>query len=291
MVCNSATAAYLIQSLRDWQIGRNKQMEHAMTQSGGYTSGYDAWNVQGIYTWNRLTGSRSGISNDWSPAGGIGFFINTPFLQSNSDLAASGYFQVAAAHWRMNYNVGDIQFGRGFFITKALALQPLLGARMAFLKQKGAAYFIANGAHFLSNFNPWAYKFALSTSFSGAGPRIGVDGKWTLPYNLGVTGLVSGALLYGKLKKEAHWFEPPLGTGASFEATAQRHHSSRTIVPNAQAALGLDWGMSFDKERIYWGLNLGWEFNYWWQPIPKYPHQWPQHFEIQGLTLRTDLHF
>jgi hypothetical protein len=256
----------------------------------GYTTGYDGWSLEGLYTWARFTAHRFGISGNFTRTGDFGFLPQIPFFFVTQENI--GLFQTAGAHWRMNYNTGDFQFSRGFFITKALTLQPLFGARVGCLNQKAKSFFIQNQDYYVDNENPYSRKYVSHVKFWGVGPRIGVDGKWNLPKNFGVTGLVAGSLLYGKVKRLLLWFEPQFQSMAKFEETGKSFVSYHSFVPNMQLALGLDWGLSFHKEKMYWGMNLGWEFNYWWQPFPfDAEGDFPQPFEIQGLTLRTDFHF
>lgn len=253
----------------------------------GYCSEYDHWNVQGIYTWIRLTGSKDFISKDFGQyvTSAHGIQVTLAIFPSIAYPFSDGSYENLSAHWRLNHNIGDLQFGRDFYITKALALQPILGLRFAQLDQAMNAHF---GQEILAP--NYYFSYRISNDFWGIGPRIGVDGKWTFPHNVGITGLVTGSLLYGKTRITQHAYAT--GSFGSLEEIASETDYNYSIAPTVQLALGLDWGMCFNKDRVYWGLNLSWEFNYWWNQAhfdANRSFQFP--IEIQGITLRSDFNF
>jgi hypothetical protein len=251
----------------------------------GYKSKYDSWNFQGIYTWIRFGADKKMTASDFA-------FINATIslgIEPNNSYTYGtplGFYKFISARWSLNHNVGDIQFARDFFITKALILQPLLGARVATLFQTMNAHF---GQNTVVGFAQQWYAYKIRNNYWGIGPRIGVDCKWVLPHNVGFTGLITGSLLYGKVTIEQLTWST---TTNIFQQTGSARSSENMIAPNLQMALGLDWGMSFYKDKMYWGMNIAWELNYWWN----HAHfdifrqvQFP--IEMQGLTFRTDFQF
>ena len=256
----------------------------------GYHSGYDAWNVQGIYTWIRLKGHGDFGAKDYGivagPFGSI--FVGILPEQAFTLNRALGTFKTLALHWSLSHNVGDLQFARDFYITKALAWQPLLGVRFASLDQSLNAHFGENLVNTLSRY----IAYHIANRFWGLGPRIGMDGKWTLPHNVGFTGLIAGCLLYGQTTVHQHLYGTLPTTFAPFEEIGFEKSSKYMLAPSVQLALGLDWGMYLNKEKMYLGLNLGWEFNYWWNQFHfDFNRQSQAAIEMQGITLRSDLHF
>jgi hypothetical protein len=248
----------------------------------GYNSCYDHWDVQGIYTWIRFGAGKNLTSRDFSATSTVvGFQPNAGYVIG----AEMGPFRTLSAHWSLNHNVGDLQIARDFYITKALALQPILGLRFASLDQSMNAHF-GQAATLPQTYSA----YHISHDYWGIGPRVGVNGKWTFPHNVGFTGLITGSLLYGKLKIEEHYYST--ATGAPLQETGFESSNENAMAPNVQVALGLDWGICFNKDRNYWGLNLAWEFNYWWNHahFDVYrENQFP--VEIQGITLRSDFSF
>ncbi len=253
----------------------------------GYNSGYDHWNVQGIYTWIRLDGCKSLIARDFATYT-VGLSTVNLGIQPNAAYifnAPAGVFRTLSAKWRLNHNVGDLQLARDFYITKALALQPILGLRFASLDQSMNTHFGQTVA-VLNRYD----SYHISNDFWGFGPRIGIDGKWTFPHNFGFTGLITGSLLYGKLKIAEHYFSTSVA--GPLQETGVMRSSENAFAPNVQLILGMDWGICFNKESMYWGFNLGWELNYWWNQAHfdiNREVQFP--IEIQGITFRSDLSF
>jgi hypothetical protein len=256
----------------------------------GYNSGYDAWSVEGLYSWIRLRGSGNFTAKNFGTVSTAFGFVSLGIVPEPSFTMnrSFGYFNSLSARWSLNHQIGDLQFARDFFITKALGLQPILGVRFATLDQNMNAHFGQNLSATLNSY----VSYHSSNNFWGVGPKIGIDGKWTLPRNVSFKGLISGSLLYGKTTVDEHLYAMPLNTQGLLETVGTERNKYDMLAPTLQLALGLDWGMYLNKEKMYLGVGLDWEFNYWWNQFHiDYDRDTQAGIEMQGVSLRADLHF
>lgn len=226
----------------------------------------DAWDLSAIWTYLHNHASSS-VSQ---PAIGLMF---PSFGASGADAGTSilgRSITTASAHWKLKFDVLDIELGRNYFVSKALAVRPFLGVRGAFISQdydtKYTSYFSETvGSAYAST------KMDADINFNGAGIRLGSDMVWHLNCHWGIVGSFSAALLYGPY----HTHQTYNGDfvildqdsdliGLQPVKVTNRQKSSQ-FQPNIDTGLGLQWETGFHKERSHFSIAVLYEFSEWFQ--------------------------
>ncbi len=263
---------------------------------------YDGWDLYLNWTWYRNSSSTSDstpvLTTGTNPVE-TGVFL--PFLLSlsnggNLDGAVSG--QNVSAKWRLLFNMIDLELGRDFYVSENLAIRPFIGARGGWINRRFTIS-LTDPVTPVTSALPEFY--SAKANVWGVGPRGGFNSafKFGCARNWMIFGDLAASILYGKVFKD--WEElDTSGPGSDSlifsRMTATKHHWR--AIPNLQLFLGLGWGDCFNCNKMYFGVRLGWEANFYWN-LPAFitPNtffaslQSAHSLALDGLTLDFKLDF
>jgi hypothetical protein len=155
----------------------------------------------------------------------------------------------AKAHWDLDLNVADLEWGRSSWFGGSFSLRPFFAVRAAVIDQ-------LLKIDYLYNTSPAAMSHLRSRSdFQGGGLRAGIDTRFALPCGFAVYGVTSGSLLYGKLNNNFRV------TGDAPLASTKDHFWKG--ISSLQMGLGFGWDTHFAKDRLHIEFHVGWESNIW----------------------------
>lgn len=234
----------------------------------GYEIGsHDQWDLSFYWTRYQTTASDRTQGETRGPIALIPIDSNV--------ISNSGPFGIptdAKAHLNLHMNLLDLDLGRDYFISKALALHPFVGLRGGWINQTYNLRYTSSIP--LNGQNPFnqVVESTLSTSWKGKsrfatiGLRAGTDLVFYFSPHFGLYAKASGSLLYGRFRvtestKGAQLVQGPSVGVSTFQVNAQRQfHRVRT---NLEGALGLQWEQGFQKDRYYLTLGVGYEISEW----------------------------
>jgi len=264
----------------------------------GWDTLHDYWDIlaQWTYYHNYSKDSASSPNADYIVGGGI---------YPSSGMATNFIYRNGKAHWRLNYNMLDLEIGKTFYISKYLSFRAHAGTRGGWIDQS-----------FRSEFTNMTYDkeppirdtvYHCEQDYWGLGPRLGINGDWHLGAGFSIFGNIAAALLYGKF--DVHETQRFLAADTTYRYWTLIPGVYNEILglkrdfyelsPNLEMIIGLSWGECFYNEKVYFGLKAGWETNYWWNQyhlttlildlpeIGKETHP----VSMQGLTLRAKVDF
>lgn len=262
----------------DWRPGFRLGM--------GWNTPYDGWDV--YLNWTHLQNRSHGHIKD--------------SLDGDSFILVSGYniinggsilgLDAARATWKLKYNTLDLDLGSIFYLKRSFSIHPHIGLRAGWLYQNLDAQYEGSGLNRISGFEgPLA--FHGYSDFWGIGPRIGVDTSWRFGHGFSIYGNLSTALLYGKTTSKSEAEATLAATGELLPTEDNRDHF-KDLKPTLQLAMGAAWGTCFYRDKMFFGLTLGWETNYWWdQNDFNGSHDLFQNgaITLEGVTLSAKLDF
>lgn len=236
---------------------------------------HDSWDIVAQWTGyrNSAHGNAKTVEGDYhnvlSPSFGPAAF-SIPSLYTK-----------AKAHWRVSYNVLDLEFGRNYFIGKKLSIRPHLGAEYAFIHQEYKTKYNApelppqqTGDVTIS---PITASFKGRCEFQGGGLRFGADAKLYFTKNFGLQGEVATALLWGNVHVHEKFFiseytsTSPNSQSITPEVTTKQKAHLKRLRPNLQGAAGLFWQSGLRNDKSYITAALEYEFIAWFFQNNFYP--------------------
>lgn len=183
------------------------------------------------------------------------------------DILASA-FLVTGAHSREEHDLNQVDLAAGQTINVGCGLifHPIIGLRYADVEHKLNSNYQVIGALEVElplpgQFNiffPVSFATQEKSSYQGIGPMVGTDASYYLGNGFGLIGHFTSALLIGdidsKLNAAISWtsFSTPLIgenifiNGLNFNNSF--NNSTRRIVPNVDAKLGLDYTYLFNND-------------------------------------------
>ncbi len=206
----------------------------------GTTFHHDQWDLFLNFTWFRADNSAATSLHG-------GKFISP--LAFIPPLSAS---QVKI-HWSLKFYTLDLNLGRFYFISPALALHPYAGLKTAWIPQhiRSSCIIFAPATGEL--------RAKQKNDFWGIGPQIGLDGKWFLDYGFHLFASGGGSLLWGDFDIHQKTTSPTLA--------AQRNHfrlDTEKVVPMAQFQLGLGFETNLYHNAYRLEISARYETQYWW---------------------------
>jgi hypothetical protein len=250
----------------------------------GWNTNFDRWDVFANWTWFQDHATRK-LTQQYA-ASPLGYY--PPITLENIN------FKNVYGSWRFLHNALDLELGRAFYITKALSLRPHWGLRGSWLHQKFKSTFSQALQDTYSE-----YYFHGKNTYSGIGPRVGINGDWHIDNSSwSVVGKASTSLLIGVT--HTHMTNQFITPSTAFMQTERSHKDHFTqLVPNLQVFLGLYWGSCLDCDHYYLSFSAGWEANIYWNqynlPTPVQAYVVPisgiagHAVTMQGLT--ASVHF
>ncbi len=193
----------------------------------------------------------------------------------------------AEANWAVSFNVLDVDMSRPYFLRPRFSLQPRLGLRSAWIKQRDHAEFF-NAS---SNENK-LLKYVNATSGIGLFGGTKLNWHWSSQWSL--FGGATASLIYGKMKVAAKSINFGSSPAVPLDVLADTHK----LLPNMSLDTGLQWEMCWRVIRF--SLAAGYEFQYWWRQNQRLhlengsTYSWSRYAEdlgFQGLKFKAALDF
>ncbi len=255
----------------------------------GWDTGYDGWEVFADWLWyysatsssvsaNLVPGSSSNNGNSTVSQGvhyPAIFWYGLNGSGSGQQVSYDAPLASATGKYRILVNMFDFLIARSYYISCGLAMKPYIGATGGWIDRRLRTSFgdgvpnttsVSGTVPFLLADSTYASK----ANYWGVGPRAGLDGFWKLGMGFEFIGKMSTALLYGNTFNNYETITSAgitsvYGAGANnsiFNITNNKHNWR--IVPNLQLYLGLGWGDCFSCGQYYFGINAGWEADFFW---------------------------
>lgn len=225
----------------------------------GWNTTHDRWDLFFNWTWYKNHSNADGSVPDTTGGKGL-YSVDNGMIWEDNNIV--GPYRTVHSSWKLWHNCFDMELGRAYYLTKQLSLRNHWGVRGAVLKQKMASSF-SDPAPSSGAFN--AETLRLLNKFWGIGPRAGVQTKYHVGKGFSVVGKGAVALLFGQQKwKSKDWgysLNVP-GTATAIEM-AKTGEQTQTLVPNLNLFFGMEWATCFSCEEIFFGMEAGWEANYW----------------------------
>ncbi|HKZ00428.1 MAG TPA: Lpg1974 family pore-forming outer membrane protein [Rhabdochlamydiaceae bacterium] len=189
------------------------------------------------------------------PTTGADFLFPTRFA---GDLT-NAMLQSAEGHWGVVFHTATLELGRVFSFNRWLSLRPHFGLMSAWINQKIKLNY--------DPVDPDLERLIVKqrNNFWGVGFRAGLDTRWPLSQGFSIYGNFAAALLWGHFHLSDHQSGDPSTVFSSGQElfVSSIFSSIERLRPNLQATLGLRWDKYIKNNRYHWGVNVGYEFNEW----------------------------
>ena len=246
----------------------------------GYYMPHSDWDLFAQWTYLHPIARKkiNGFNNYNLSSGAIGdYFFPTRSVESLTPLHG------ADGHWGVVYHTATLELGRVFSFNRWLSLRPHFGLMSAWINQKIKVEY----DHFTTGpvVEPERILVKQRNNFWGIGFRAGLDTRWPLSQGFSIYGNFAAALLWGHFHLSDHQAGDPSTVFGSNQARfiSSIFSSIERLRPNLQAALGLRWDKYIKKNRYHWGVNVGYEFNEWFDQNELYRIV-SSNFSLQNLT-------
>lgn len=226
---------------------------------------FDCWAINLNWTHIRnhahATASARGIE---SQVGNVDTIIS-PWVNLLFELRAGA--SKASAHWHVDYNTLDLDFGKSVLLSKRFILNPYFGFRGAWIDQD---YKVKYNSVFLlaENAPPFTREvtFKGKNDFAGFGLRGGTELACLLSKNWHVFAQLAGNVLYGKFRVHMkNLNDQGLGEGKippmPLNFTVSEH--LRRVRLSFEEAIGLGWETFFRCERYRLRIRAAYELSQW----------------------------
>lgn len=245
----------------------DQRFKQGYRASIGCNTPYDCWDLSLIYT-------------------GLRYKHNNPY--SNTTLSASGtYSTYQKGSMSVNYelNMGDLDLGRCFKISKYLNMRPHLGVRGVFLNEKQSIDF--SSISFSDNTSYAKVKNSMGGIFAA------IDSYWTLYKGLSLYGNGTFAALANTQHAKMHTNIDGLQKGIHVNHAVQ-------VIPMFDFFIGLRYDINFSENRYHFGINIGYEQHIFLNlnpSIPTYVDTSPlgfpfnADFSLQGISIGARFDF
>jgi hypothetical protein len=242
----------------------------------GYRFGmHDNWDLDVIWTWFYNKAKSSITSPEPDPSFEPNVMHPTwggpVFTDISGGVSLTSQAIYGKGSWALHYNVGDIELGRHYFISKALSLRPCIGLRAAWINQDYSVHYIRVIRYALAGvqFAQLApASFFADNDFHGLGPRLNLDLQWHFSCHWSVLGKISGSLLYGPFKNRqtlnTHLLTEFHGVAAFPSLIFTEKSKFNRFQTNLEAALGLQWESDFQRVR-HFSLGVFYELTEWFR--------------------------
>ncbi len=207
---------------------------------------HDNWDI--FFTWTRYQ-----MSQRSSIAASTGETVYPLMLNQSQNPIATN----ASAEWHLNFNTGDLEFGRSFFAGRSFVLRPFAGARGAWINnglnaEYGNVDFRASGLPTFSSVD-----VDNDSSFRAWGLRAGIDADWEFGegWSLFVNGAAS--LLW------SHFNISQTETLSDGSTMNHFNNSFHAVTPVFDMQGGLAWGHYLFKHRYFVRIHAAWEEQVW----------------------------
>ncbi|MEM8629123.1 MAG: Lpg1974 family pore-forming outer membrane protein [Chlamydiota bacterium] len=200
----------------------------------------DDWELRADYTYLRATSSTKKVVSSYSN-------IYTQRLQEGNAVLAKRL----DSSWRAKFSALDGGLTRTFFVGPHLIFSPLVGGKLAFLRQDLHTTY---GGGEITSPNQEAKQSASSRSW-GLGPRGALASEWVLPEGFSLLGSAAYSFLFTRYHIEID-DAPTSSTNARF-LVDQVEHTFRSMY---EISLGTSWNSSFPLAFMQWGFSAQYTF-------------------------------
>ena len=219
----------------------------------GWSFCHGCWDMTLQYTWFYTNVGDSKRSHFLQP----GFTILPP---SNAFNIPS--FERAHAHFDLHYQVGDLELGRNYYVSRTLKLRPFIGIKGTWQKQDYNVFY--ETVNVLNTV--FDYKARFDQSIWGLGMRAGLKTSWQFSKYIG---------LYGDVAFTGIWLHYDTDRKDTFGAVVNNQQVGneittvniqdhlRLIKPVLEFAIGLRGETYFACGRYHFLIQAGWESQIW----------------------------
>jgi hypothetical protein len=199
----------------------------------------NCWDIGLNWTHFHTTAKARGAS-DFSEAP-----ANYTFFESCWEAREGLIPDFAKAHWKLDLDMLDLEFGHKFYVDHCFILRPNAGLRGIRLDQKYRVFSAANrtsGAFSTQQFDAHVHA---RNDFLGIGPRVGLDLEYKFECGVSIFGQAAGTLAFGRFNRNATEFSDDFGS--DFDTLVKfKDRSYRTSRAITDLAIGLKWDHCFE---------------------------------------------
>lgn len=160
-----------------------------------------------------------------------------------------------SAKYKINYNLGDLDLGRMFKVSKRLNMRPHAGIRALWFTQKAEVTF--SDAYV----NRTGGLLMTKNQSTLVGLEGGVDMLWKLGSQFSIYANATMSSLVNPLKASFYSYNVSNSTPVPTEV---RYFRNTRITNNLDVMLGLRWDKNFSNDNFHLGINLGYEQHSYW---------------------------
>lgn len=262
-----------------------------MNWSYGFRFGLDrkfgsqGWDSSLSWTWYQANTSKTII-------GKSGDDIDAEFFAAflGNDASQASTIHKMKGHWRILYNMIDLDLGKKFQVSRSLGLRPFIGLKGGAIHQPITVNYAditqkSTNTHFSA-------KEHLKNNFFAIGLRGGIDTTWTLCYfknhSFSIEGDFALATMWGKWHC-SDFYKNSLGI--SYDVSMPKSYLGSLEF---EGFLGLMWQAYFDNQNYRFSSKLGYEMQLWVNQLRLATFQLQRlhgDLTLQGLTFNCILEF
>lgn len=212
----------------------------------GFYLDHDAWQLDFNWTWVNVTNYKH--ANATTATG-----VLIPLWIEGAGTPAAQIGSRSSANWHARYNTFDISLGKPYYISRYLVFNPHFGLRGGCIDQ-----------HFSVDYNGTTGATRTihhgDNDFWGVGIRAGLDSDWILGKGWCLFGNIAASMLCGKFEITQN-LNVPAGDDINLDHTYYQN------TPNLEMALGIGWGLYFNKKRNHVALRAAYELHEWFDQL------------------------
>jgi hypothetical protein len=220
---------------------------------------FDEWEVGLVYTYFYSTPPTTHVED---PEGDLLASLNFALISSAVEQPAYS----ATGRWNLKMNVLDLELVRPFVISQSLMLQPLMGGKACFVRQKIDVhydYLYDHPNYFNQGYEPEtdasnARHIRAHSSVWAVGPEFGCEMRFLIPKHISLSIKGAFSALLGNFSGSTSYSDYK---GLTTEALITENKTAMFEVGQLQCALSKWWRI---KSESSLELTLGWESQIWW---------------------------
>jgi len=224
----------------------------------GWNFCHGCWDMALQYTWFYTNVGDSKRSQSLRP--GFELFTSTfPDIDSP-------YFDKAHAHYDLHYQVGDLDLGRNYYVSKSLKLRPFVGIKGTWQKQDYNVFFDTPPVQVLFQQFLFNYSARFDHTLWGIGLRGGLNTSWQFSKVFSLYGNMSFSgmwLHYDIDRKDKYTLTDTTLQIETDVTTVNMQDQLRIVKPVIELSIGLRAETYYSCGRYHILLEAGWESQIW----------------------------
>lgn len=223
----------------------------------GWSFCHGCWDMILQYTWLYTNVDSQIRSDSFLPA-----FDFIPLSVSQNQVV----FPRAQAQFDLHYQVGDLELGRNYYVSRTLKLRPFIGIKGTWQKQD---YKVSYDLIPVSELNAlFGFHAKFDHALWGLGMRGGLNTSWQFSKYVGLYGnmALTGIWLHYDISRK-DLFQIAVGSESDLITTEGTifnvEDRLRLIKPVIECALGLRGESYFGCRRYHLLMQVGWECQIW----------------------------